>query len=123
MKVEWLYEARNEYRDVLPFYKAPLDGESARAFADKVLSAVRQLSRFPESGVLRSEALMGRYGFRALLLTIMCVSIKSGTTRYLFTISPTHGRTISIRSSVLKNNVIRSGKGTPRGVCPFLCRR
>ena len=68
MKVEWLYEARNEYRDVLQFYKAQLGGKYAHAFADKVLSAVRQLSRFSESGILRSEALMGRYGFRALFI-------------------------------------------------------
>ena len=68
MKVEWLYEARNEYRDILQFYRAQVGVKYARAFADKVLHAAGQLSRFPESGVLRSETLMGRYGFRALFL-------------------------------------------------------
>ena len=68
MRVEWLYEARNEYRDVLRFYKVQVGEKYARAFADKVLSAVRQLSRFPESGVLRYDTIMGKYGFRALFV-------------------------------------------------------
>ena len=68
MRVEWLYEARNEYRDVLRFYKVQVGEKYARAFADKVLSTVRQLSRFPESGVLRQNTIMGKYGFRALFV-------------------------------------------------------
>lgn len=68
MKIEWLYEARNEYRDILQFYKTEVGAKYARAFAEKVLSATKQLSRFPESGVLREETLLGRYGFRALFI-------------------------------------------------------
>lgn len=68
MRVEWLYEARNEYRDVLRFYKVQVGQKYARAFADKVLSAVRPLSGFPESGVLRYDTIMGEYGFRALFV-------------------------------------------------------
>ena len=68
MKVEWLYEARNEYRDLLLFYKTQVGEKYARSFANKVMGGVRQLSRFPESGVLRSETLMGKHGFRALFI-------------------------------------------------------
>ena len=68
MKVEWLYEARNEYRDILQFYCGQVGTKYARAFAAKILKAARQLSSFPESGVLKRETLMGKYGFRALFI-------------------------------------------------------
>ena len=68
MKVEWLYEARNEYRDILQFYRGQVGTKYARAFADKILKVARQLSSFPESGVLKRETLMGKYGFRALFI-------------------------------------------------------
>jgi plasmid stabilization system protein ParE len=68
MKVEWLYEARNEYRDILQYYKTQVGHKYARAFAEKVIGGVRQLEKFPESGVLRSETLIGKYGFRALFI-------------------------------------------------------
>lgn len=85
MKVEWLYEARNEYRDILQFYRTQVGAEYARAFADKVLHAAGQLSRFPESGVLRSETLMGRYGFRALFLDHYVLIYKvRGDTVYIY---------------------------------------
>lgn len=85
MKVEWLYEARNEYRDILQFYRTQVGAKYARAFADKVLHAAGQLSRFPESGILRSETLMGRYGFRALFLDRYVLIYKvQGNTVYIY---------------------------------------
>lgn len=85
MKVKWLYEARNEYREILQFYRTQVGVKYARAFADKVLSAAGQLSRFPESGVLRSETLMGRYGFRALFLDHYVLIYKiQGDTVYIY---------------------------------------
>ena len=85
MKIEWLYEARNEYRDILQFYKTEVGAKYARAFAEKVLSATKQLSRFPESGVLREETLLGRYGFRALFIDhYVCVYKIQGDTVYIY---------------------------------------
>ena len=58
---------------------------SGTEFADKVLHAAGQLSRFPESGVLRSETLMGRYGFRALFLDHYVLIYKvQGNTVYIY---------------------------------------
>lgn len=68
MKVEWLFEARCEFRDILLFYRTQVGARSARRFSDRVLSSVRQLGRFPELGVLRKDTLPGRHGFRALFI-------------------------------------------------------
>ena len=68
MKIEWLYEAQAEYRSFLLFYKTKVGVKYAKAFADKIQKGVRQLARFPESGVLRNDTLMGRLGFRALFI-------------------------------------------------------
>jgi len=68
MKVEWLYEAKNEYRDFLTYYKVHAGAEYARSFSKKILDAAAQLERFPESGVLKENTLMGKYGFRALFI-------------------------------------------------------
>lgn len=68
MKVEWLYEARCEFRDFLLFYKTQVGPKYARNFSDNILPAVRQLGRFPELGVLRRDTLPGQYGFRALFI-------------------------------------------------------
>lgn len=68
MKVEWLYEARNEYRDILTFYRVQVGEKYARAFSKRVLAAVRQLEQFPESGVIKHDTLLGKYGFRALFI-------------------------------------------------------
>ena len=85
MKVEWLYEARNEYRDFLTFYKTKVGEKYARAFADKILSGVRQLEHFPESGVLKQNTLMGKYGFRALFIDqYVCIYKIEGETVYIF---------------------------------------
>ena len=85
MKVEWLYEARNEYRDILQFYRGQVGTKYARAFADKSLKAARQLSSFPESGVLKRETLMGKYGFRALFIDQYVLVYKiQGETVYIY---------------------------------------
>ena len=85
MKVEWLYEARNEYRDILQFYRGQVGTKDARAFADKILKAARQLSSFPESGVLKRETLMGKYGFRALFIDQYVLVYKiQGETVYIY---------------------------------------
>lgn len=85
MKVEWLYEARNEYRDILQFYRGQVGTKYARTFADKILKAARQLSSFPESGVLKRETLMGKYGFRALFIDQYVLIYKiQGETVYIY---------------------------------------
>ena len=68
MRVEWLYEARCEFRDFLTCCKASLRSQYARRFSDKELGQVQHLADFPEIGVLRKETLMGRHGFRALFI-------------------------------------------------------
>lgn len=68
MKIEWLDEARNEFRDYLLYYRNQVGIKYAREFSGKILSAVEQLATFPELGVLRQETLMGKYGFRALFV-------------------------------------------------------
>lgn len=68
MKIEWLFEAKNEFRDYLLYYRNQDGVEYARESSGKILSAAGQLAAFPELGVLRRETLMGKYGFRALFV-------------------------------------------------------
>ena len=68
MKIEWLYEARMEYRDLLLYHKNMVGKQSAAKFADNILSSVKKLETFPEMGVLKETRLLGRYGFRALFI-------------------------------------------------------
>lgn len=68
MKVEWLYEAQMEYRELLSFYKNTVGEEGALKFSKRILGAVRQLETFPQMGVLKEELLLGHYGFRALFI-------------------------------------------------------
>lgn len=68
MRIEWLYEAQCEFRDFLTYYKTNVGAKYARKFSDQILSAVEQLTSFPEMGVLRKDTLMGKYGFRALFI-------------------------------------------------------
>ena len=85
MKVEWLYEARNEYRDFLTFYKTKVGLKYAQAFSQKILENVRQLERFPESGVLKQDTLMGKHGFRALFVDQhVCIYKIEGNTVYIY---------------------------------------
>lgn len=74
MRIEWLSEARNEFRDCLLYYRNRVGLKYAHSFSEKVLSAVEQLAQFPESGVLRQDTLMGKHGFRALFVDVyVCV--------------------------------------------------
>lgn len=68
MKIEWLYEAQAEYRDLLSFHLNNVGRDSARRFADRILGAVGKLEMFPEMGVLRENTLLGKHGFRALFI-------------------------------------------------------
>lgn len=68
MRIEWLSEARNEFRDYLLYYRNTVGAKYAHAFSDKILSAVGQLAQFPYLGVLRQDTMMGKYGFRALFV-------------------------------------------------------
>lgn len=85
MKIEWLSEARNEYRDYLLYYRNKGGVKYARAFSQKILSAVGKLERFPEMGVLRQDTLMGKYGFRALFVEqYVCVYRIEEDTVYIY---------------------------------------
>ena len=85
MKVEWLFEAQAEYRNFLLFYKTKLGTKYAEAFAEKIRKGVRQLSKFPDSGVLRKDTLMGKYGFRALFIDqYVCVYKIEGSTVFIY---------------------------------------
>ena len=68
MKIEWLYEAQAEYRELLSYYRNTVGISSARKFADNILETVSRLAEFSEMGVLKEEKLLGRYGFRALFI-------------------------------------------------------
>lgn len=68
MKIEWLYEAQAEYRELLSYYRNTVGVFAARKFADNILETVSRLAEFPEMGVLKEEKLLGRYGFRALFI-------------------------------------------------------
>ena len=79
MRIEWLYEAKLEYRDLLLYHKNTVGTQSAEKFAkmgasegkpveSPILSSVRKLETFPQLGVLKETQLLGRYGFRALFI-------------------------------------------------------
>ena len=68
MKIEWLYEAQAEYRELLSYYRNTVGISAARKFADNILETVSRLAEFSEMGVLKEEKLLGRYGFRALFI-------------------------------------------------------
>ncbi len=68
MKIEWLYEAQAEYRELLSYYRNTVGVFAARKFADNILETVSRLAEFPEMGVLKEEKLLGRYGFRTLFI-------------------------------------------------------
>lgn len=81
MKVEWLSEARNEFREFLQYYQTEVGAPYARKFADRILSSTEQLAQFPEMGVLKYDTLMGKYGFRALFIDkYVCVYKIEGDT-------------------------------------------
>ena len=68
MRIEWLYEAKLEYRDLLLSHKNTVGTQSAEKFAKMILSSVRKLETFPQLGVLKETQLLGQYGFRALFI-------------------------------------------------------
>lgn len=68
MKVEWLSEARNEFREFLQYYRTEVGIPYAEKFAGRILSTTEQLAQFPEMGVLKYDTLMGKHGFRALFI-------------------------------------------------------
>ena len=68
MKIEWLYEAQMEYKELLSYYKNTVGVQAARKFSDEILGTIGKLASFPEMGVLKSERLLGKYGFRALFI-------------------------------------------------------
>ena len=68
MKIEWLYEAQAEYRELLSYYRNTVGTSAARKFSDNILETVSRLAEFSEMGVLKEEKLLGRYGFRALFI-------------------------------------------------------
>ena len=63
MKIEWLNEVHNEFREFVTYYVTQVENPHAEKFPKKILRAVAQLANFPEIGVL-----MGKYGFRALFI-------------------------------------------------------
>lgn len=88
MKIEWLYEAQNEFRDYLLYYRNNVGCKYARHFSDKILAAVGQLAQFPEIGVLRQDTLMGKHGFRALFVEqYVCVYRIEENTVYIYHIT------------------------------------
>lgn len=98
MKIEWLFEAQNEYRDFLLYYRTKPGEPYARKFAEKILSSVRQLEQFPELGLLRKETLLGKHDFRALFIdryvciyrieddTVWVYALKDARVNYLYRI-------------------------------------
>lgn len=85
MKIEWLFEAQMEYRDLLGYYRETVGTESARKFAEKILNSVRFLEQFPEMGVLKDGTLLGRFGFRALFIgKYACIYRIEGQTVYIY---------------------------------------
>ena len=68
MRIEWLYEAQMEFRELLNYYRNEVGIQSAGRFSDRILNAVGNLESFPEMGVLKEELLLGQYGFRALFI-------------------------------------------------------
>ncbi len=88
MKIEWLFEAQNEYRDYLLYYRNKVGVKYARIFSEKILAAVGQLEQFPEMGVLRQDTLMGKHGFRALFVEqYVCVYRIEENTVYIYHIA------------------------------------
>lgn len=68
MKIEWLHEAQREYHDFLTYYLTVVGEKYARRFSERILGAVSKLEDAPELGVLKSDTLMGKHGFRALFI-------------------------------------------------------
>ena len=84
MKVEWLTEARAEYRQFLQYYKTEVGLPYAKKFADTILGSINQLAEFPEMGAVKYDTLMGKHDFRALFIeNYVCVYRIESDTVYL----------------------------------------
>lgn len=84
MKIEWLYEARREYADLLTYYRYQVGMDAARRFSSKIMDSVENLSLFPEMGVLKQDTLLGKYGLRALFIEqYVCLYRISSDTIYI----------------------------------------
>ena len=68
MRLEWLYEARCEFTELLEECRAREGPQAARDMSRRVLDQVEGLAEAPRAGVLRRNTLLGRHGFRALLI-------------------------------------------------------
>jgi plasmid stabilization system protein ParE len=68
MKIEWLYEAQVEYRELLSYYKNTVGTDGARAFSKRILETVQKLETFPEMGLIKEELLTGKLGFSSLFI-------------------------------------------------------
>lgn len=68
MKIEWLYEAKQDFSTLLLYHRNTVGRQSARKFSKKILDAVNQLKAFPEMGVSKTGSLMEKYQFRALFI-------------------------------------------------------
>lgn len=68
MKIEWLFEAKQDFRALLLYYKNNVGVQAAERFANKILDAVNQLERFPELGRSKLGGLMEQCQFRALFI-------------------------------------------------------
>ena len=97
MRIEWLYEARCEFEEQLAYYRSRGGAEAAAGFAGKILGAVERLAAAPRAGVLRRETLLGKHGFRALLVERTPASTALRTAWCGYTISPTPAKTISTK--------------------------
>lgn len=88
MKVEWLNEARNEFREFVTYYATQVGKPYAEKFSKKILHAVAQLADFPELGVLKYDTLMGKYGFRAIFIAqYVCVYKIENDTVFIYHIA------------------------------------
>ena len=84
-EVEWLTEARAEYRQFLQYYKTEVGLPYAKKFADTILGSINQLAEFPEMGAVKYDTLMGKHGFRALFMgNYVCVYRIEGDTVYVY---------------------------------------
>ena len=85
MKVEWLTEARAEYRQFLQYYKTEVGLPYAKKFADTILGSINQLAEYPEMGAVKYDTLMGKHGFRALFMgNYVCGYRIEGDTVYVY---------------------------------------
>ena len=85
VKVEWLTEARAEYRQFLQYYKTEVGLPYAKKFADTILGSINQLAEFPEMGAVKYDTLMGKHDFRALFIeNYVCVYRIESDTVYVY---------------------------------------